>query len=122
MGIVSESGMHRARTAGEPDAHRERAKRASRAHRERARRAPRMSQTRTAGKLDTHCARTTGELDRHRACIVKALELWSWCRGIFWEFNLFCNYLNIPLCLLRHIDVSSKNFETNLYCSLRGGG
>ena len=36
--------------------------------------------------------------------------------------NLIYIYLNILLCLLKHIDVSSRNYENSPYCSLRGGG
>ena len=39
--------------------------------------------------------------------------------GYFW--NLTYIYFNIPLCLLKHIDVSSRNNENGLYCFLRGG-
>ena len=35
--------------------------------------------------------------------------------------NLIYSYFNIPLCLIKHIDVSSKNNENGSYCSLRGG-
>ena len=106
MRIANKSSVHRAHTASEPGVHR----------------------ARTTGELDAHRVRTIGESDAHHgraehAPCAHREGTWAmeWCKGIFWEFKLFCIYLNIPLCLLRHIDVSSRNFENGLYCSLRGG-
>ena len=118
MGIADKSSVHRALIASEPGV-----------HPERARRAPRASQACTASEPGMHRARTTDESDAHRtrarhAPCAHREGTWAmeWCRGIFWEFKLICIYLNISLCLLRHIDVSSRNFENGPYCSLRGGG
>ena len=86
------------------------------------RRAPRASQACTASELDTHHAHITCEPDAHITCepdahrgrakhapCVHREDTWAmeWCKRIFWKFKLFCIYLNISLCLLRHIDVSS---------------
>ena len=105
MRIANKSSVHRAHTASEPGVHR----------------------ARTTGELDAHRVRTTDESDAHRGrarhtpCAHRE-GTWAmeWCRGIFWQFKLICIYLNISLCLLRHIDVSSRNFENGPYCSLRG--
>ena len=119
------------RITNEPDAHHGRARRAPRAsqkhtvgepdeHRASTARAPWASQTRTARAPRTSQARTKGKPDRHHTHL-EGTWAKEWCRGIFWEFKLICIYLNISLCLLRHIDVSSRNFENGPYCSLRGG-
>ena len=108
------------RITKESDAHRGRARRAPRASQTSIARASWASQTCTARAPRTSQARTKGKPDRHHAHL-EGTWAKEWCRGIFWEFKLICIYLNISLCLLRHIDVSSRNFENGPYCSLRGG-
>ena len=107
-------------TARVPWASQTRTARAPRASQTSTARAPWASQTRTARAPRTSQARTKGKPDRHHAHL-EGTWAKEWCRGIFWEFKLICIYLNISLCLLRHIDVSSRNFENGPYCSLRGG-
>ena len=66
--------------------------------------------------------RTVCAPDGHRARtrLMWAIEFVQMeAEGYF--LNLIYSYFNIPLCLLKHIDVSSRNNENGLYCFLRGG-